>query len=305
MAGPYKGIHRLLAGILAVGLLLICALTASAAGPGYSDIIRIYSISGVERNANVSAMAYMFGDAANMPRDNYVVLTKYRLSDGVGYIDVLNGEEFNALLQNSISSSQVEVANLNEYLLSQGAPNDFLILEEKPAVVSELEKALAAGQTSLVAKDCFVVLPDALKYAAQKGGSGFQMHFDSMLNGSVDVRITVTASKATKGFGTYANTLDSENNPSTAAVKQYYSNKVVNIDFVQQGSFGTTVQVAAKVNLEGLDTSSLVFYSYDLLTNKFTPVQNANYTIDSAGYLHFSTDLGGTILITDRPLTKK
>ncbi len=68
------------------------------------------------------------------------------------------------------------------------------------------------------------------------------------------------------------------------------------------GSFGVDVQVAAKANLNGLDTNSLYFYVYDGSARAFRRV-SAEYAVDGRGYLHFTTGLGGSVIISDIPLS--
>lgn len=68
----------------------------------------------------------------------------------------------------------------------------------------------------------------------------------------------------------------------------------------QQGAFGQTIQVAAKVDLEGLDSSSLFLYRYDESTGSYTLITGE--FLDKTGYLHFDTDQGGVYLLIGRAL---
>lgn len=69
----------------------------------------------------------------------------------------------------------------------------------------------------------------------------------------------------------------------------------------QKGSFGTQMKMAAKVDLSKMDTKNLQFYSYDRATGKIVEIKT-EYRIDSNGFVHFSTPVGGNIIITDNPL---
>ena len=295
--------------LLVVGLIFTSTLytttKASAAGQGYSDPFRRYTLLGVNKNPAFNASAMMYGNANNKPADNQVVVITADVKNVMISIDVMNGEQFNAFMLTCLQSTQVEISTYNEYLLSQGAPDEYLYLEEKPYFVVELEKALAAKQTAPIIKNCSFVLPEALQYAAKAGGSNFRIIFDTMDGNAVDTRITIDPSKMTKGFSPLSGAYGDGPDPVIEKFARTYSNKFAHVFFMQKGSFGTTVQVATRVNLSGLNTSSLLFYSYDWFANQYTVIENPNYSIDEYGYLHFSTSMGGSILITDQPLTAK
>lgn len=87
--------------------------------------------------------------------------------------------------------------------------------------------------------------------------------------------------------------------------EKYFTNKVAVIYCAQSGSFGMEVQLAAKVNLAGMDKNNLRFYSYDSAANRCTLLDIASYTVSSSGYLQFSTSTGGIIVVTDSKLTNK
>ncbi len=71
----------------------------------------------------------------------------------------------------------------------------------------------------------------------------------------------------------------------------------------QQGSFGMPVEIAAKLD-PTLSTDNLVFYSYDSATNTYRQIEAPKYRIDANGYVHFTTSQGGSIIISDGPLSK-
>ena len=71
----------------------------------------------------------------------------------------------------------------------------------------------------------------------------------------------------------------------------------------QSGDFGTKVEVATLMNLSGMDTKQLRFYSYNSARNTYAPLAAPSYWIDNAGYLHFSTTVGGAIVVSEGPLT--
>jgi hypothetical protein len=87
--------------------------------------------------------------------------------------------------------------------------------------------------------------------------------------------------------------------------QRWYANKMKFIHLAQPSSFGATVRIAAKVDLSGLDTDSLVFYSYDEAEHVITRLVNPQYSIDANGYLRFTTKYAGEIVITDQLLEAK
>ena len=65
------------------------------------------------------------------------------------------------------------------------------------------------------------------------------------------------------------------------------------------------IDAAVKVDLTGMNTKNLLFYSYNSKTNRYTPITNADAYMDENGFLHFTTNMGGDLVITDKPLTPR
>ncbi len=298
-AKKFSAIFLALCLILAMG-----AISATAAGPGYSDIFRLYTLSGVNGNPSVDAIGIMYGSANNKPADNYVTVVKVNQKAQNMLMDVMNGDQFNKMVQSAISSSQTDTSKLNQALLANGVSDRMLVMGEKPEVVTKIEKAVADKKGSVTIVNNDVILPDALKLAAQTGGKDFRIHFDCGLDNAVLVRMTVNPSQATKGFATAA-LPEGSDFTVIESLSKYYTNKFVAVDFLQGGSFGTNIQVAALVDLSGMDTSHLYFASYDAVENTMVTIDAPNYSVDAKGYLHFTTNVGGTILISDKPITKR
>lgn len=83
---------------------------------------------------------------------------------------------------------------------------------------------------------------------------------------------------------------------------KWYKNKTKALCFDQQGDWAAPVQVTAKVNLAGLDTKKLCFYSYDIKLNNYRRIPEPNYQIDKNGNLTFTTPYAGAIVISENPL---
>ena len=73
----------------------------------------------------------------------------------------------------------------------------------------------------------------------------------------------------------------------------------------QAEPWGQPVEIAAKVDLTGMDTKNLYFYSYDKKTNTYRRIEKPAYWIDKNGYLRFTTELAGDIIITEGALERK
>ena len=92
---------------------------------------------------------------------------------------------------------------------------------------------------------------------------------------------------------------------SRTALSKLYRNNMQMVKFTQTGAFGMDVAVTAKLNLASSNTKTLLFYTYDRTKKTLTPIATPNYSIDKNGYLHFTTNMGNTVVITDSVLQKK
>ena len=72
----------------------------------------------------------------------------------------------------------------------------------------------------------------------------------------------------------------------------------------QQGSFGQEVRVAARL-VPNLNTENLYFYAYNSTANTFRPIPAPNYRVDANGFIHFTTSLGGDIIISEGSLSRR
>lgn len=94
-------------------------------------------------------------------------------------------------------------------------------------------------------------------------------------------------------------------NRPRAFFEKWYRNKLKVIHLAHTGSFGLPVEIAAKADLDGMDTANLFFYSYDNESNGYRLIEKPAYWIDRNGYLHFTTELAGDIIISDGKLEQK
>jgi hypothetical protein len=144
--------------------------------------------------------------------------------------------------------------------------------------------------------------------AAARPGISLNIHADTLAaspdGGAVDVRIILNPAQATRSLNLSASTA----NPQAGRIKNHYerffSNDIMAVIFEQQGNFGQAVTIAARL-APGLNTSNLVFYTYNSVANTHNPISITNYRVDESGYLHFTTNLAGVILISDGQLVRQ
>ena len=159
------------------------------------------------------------------------------------------------------------------------------------------------NEESISAKDLQTIVT-----AAKNAGGSVRILADTTANGSMIGRLYVkpaTASSVTRDikYGIYTD--DSNVSSTRNMFQKYYDNSVAVVRLAQNTSYGFPVSIAVKVDLSGLNTKTLKFYSYDRTTGKYFAIPSPAYWTDNAGYLHFNTTLAGDIVITDKPLKAK
>ena len=147
----------------------------------------------------------------------------------------------------------------------------------------------------------------ALQAMAKAAGMPMKFQADSMSadGKTVEVRIILDPAKSTKDLNLTASTSNGRAKSTKAFFEKWFKNKVSTINFGQQGGFGQPVEIAAKVDLTGMDTKKLVFYAYDKATNNYRRIENPAYWIDKNGFLRFTTELAGEYYHQRGPLERK
>lgn len=179
-----------------------------------------------------------------------------------------------------------------------------------------IEKAIQAGEKSTtatvawknvekVSPKTFQAIAQAAAKVAKNTALTLTVHSDVVKNGVVQSRLYIDPIKAAAlkqdlNLGVQLGNTKVENH-----FGKFFSNKIAIIEFKQTGSFGMTLDVAAKANISGMDVKNLVFYSYNAKTNSYTQLTNVKYSVDANGYLRFSTDVGGSIIVSDKALNQK
>lgn len=175
------------------------------------------------------------------------------------------------------------------------------------AAKNAIKAAKAAGlDTATVRiKNVGNISLDALK-AMVASGTDIKFQADSMdkTGKTITARISLDPAKSTRDLNLTASVSGSRVKAVKAFFEKWFSNKVSVLSLGQKGSFGQSVDIAAKLDLSGMDTDNLVFYIYDQSANSYKRL-NVNYRIDSSGYVRFTTQAAGDIVVSDGPLTLK
>lgn len=90
-----------------------------------------------------------------------------------------------------------------------------------------------------------------------------------------------------------------------AHLEKWFSNELRVLHLDQAGPFGQPVEVAVKLDLDGMDLENLVLYSYDPKTNTYQEITQPGCWADKNGYLHFTTSLAGSLVVSNGPLARK
>ena len=72
----------------------------------------------------------------------------------------------------------------------------------------------------------------------------------------------------------------------------------------QVGTYNMRVEIVAYAELDSFDTDNLYFYLYVPETGEYSRIAKPDYSIGEDGALHFFTEDGGDIIVTDKPLTQ-
>lgn len=181
-------------------------------------------------------------------------------------------------------------------------------------LVNNLTKAkTSAATTTTTVKNIDKIPVDALKAAANWGTTNKKTVFISVdtlstSGKSVLGRITLNPANFIKNknaLNTGVFTEKSSTADAAAKIKKAYPKaKYAVMTFGQSGNYGGSVSITAKLELTGLNSQKLIFYSFDSKTGKATKMDlgKAGYTIDKNGYLRFATTKGGIIFVTDKAL---
>lgn len=196
--------------------------------------------------------------------------------------------------------------------------------KDASGVISNAVKdAIAAGgdtvNTSATFNNYDALTVDGLKtineiVAKEAAGKAvdFKINFDAVDKNVVTSRITVDPSALAKvmtenlKLGVH---FDQAKDAKVQAVnnlfEKHFTNKIVSVVFEQRSSLAINIEFCAKLNLaDTLGTDkNLYFYSYDNVKNTYNLIAAPGYWVDKNGYAHINAPLGGSIIITNKPMT--
>ena len=186
-----------------------------------------------------------------------------------------------------------------------GASSNEVTVKEEPKVYTT-----AQALTDLKkAEDGKVRLKNVaeIPYTALKAlkGQNVVLQADQREKGKIVFRMTLDPSQASKNVKSIQTGAKLEDQKAQEKFEKYFSNEMRFIQLNQKGSYGMTVKIAAKMDLSGMDTEKLCFYSYDKAGNTYRLIANPQYYVDRNGYLHFAVTKGGTVIISEKPLERR
>lgn len=193
--------------------------------------------------------------------------------------------------------------------------NQVVASEVNRQIQQGIRAAAAAGKTAsaeVKVKNAGSITPEALRSMrltteAAKGKAKLLADSTSP-DGKIAARLYIDPEKSFYvdkeiKLGVSMEQKDTQKTQST--FERYFDNKVSVVHFDHEGAFGMNIDAAVKVDLTGMNTKNLLFYSYNPKTNRYTPITNADAYMDENGFLHFTTSMGGDLVITDKPLTPR
>jgi len=129
-------------------------------------------------------------------------------------------------------------------------------------------------------------------------------NFDTLKDNEVIARVTVNPFlvKLEDSYNyNFMLWIDATQTQSYKTAADAYFGKSTAVIITAHYNYGMSVVISAKLNLTGMDTANLAAYSYNATTGAYTLIENANVTVDSAGFTHLQTaGAAGYIIIVEK-----
>lgn len=195
--------------------------------------------------------------------------------------------------QNQVAASEInrQITQAIQSQISAGQKSGAAEIKVKNAGSITANALSSIRQTVLSSKGTAKLLADS---TAPDGKLTARLYIDPEKSSGVRADIKLGVSMEEKDIQKTSSTFE-----------KYFDNNVSVVHFDHQGAFGMEIDAAVKVDLSKLNTQNLMFYSYNPATNRYTPIANPKASIDQNGFLHFTTNLGGDLIITDKPLARR
>ncbi len=172
--------------------------------------------------------------------------------------------------------------------------------------VNSVNTAVAEGGSARLLNPGMIALGVMQAMDNAAGVNEMNINADSLAQGgAVDVRVTFNPGSATKDVNLAGSTLSENAAITKNTFERYFENIFSTVELAQEGDYGMTVGVAAKLDSRLAGAEALYFYSYDTTANTYRRLPITEYWIDANGYVHFNTNTGGIIVITDSPLERR
>lgn len=231
---------------------------------------------------------------------------QYRTQNLTGYVASdrpLTGK----VTQNPLPETPPTSGDTGTTLPADGNKTSYSTTDIANLVTAAVQAKTTSGSATAILNNPRSLTPDMINTAkntaktvsAQKGLSITPLlACDTTAGGSVVSRLYITpsawTSKTEISMGFQREDAGVQNLFTT-----WYRNPLRVVKFEHAGSFGMPVTVAVKLDLTGMNTQNLKFYNYSTTTNRYTLITKPNYSVDNSGYLYFTTNQGGNVLITD------
>ncbi|MCL2086482.1 MAG: hypothetical protein FWH05_02665 [Oscillospiraceae bacterium] len=142
-----------------------------------------------------------------------------------------------------------------------------------------------------------VVTKSAAELAAQSELT--TLVFDSRTpDNKFDIRITLDAALVEDDINVYASTKDEKATQTKAFLDRFYRNNFAVMNLGHDGSYNQSAGIAVKLNSR-VALNNVKIYHYDIQINKISALDDPRPTLDGNGFLHFKTNTGGQIIVTD------
>ena len=177
----------------------------------------------------------------------------------------------------------------------------------QPDAVRSINAALAQAedQSALVAvatwrNPASITAADMAVLANTAGDTPLIVNADALpfISSDVDVRIVFAPAMATQDIQLFGTTRSVTARIVGQLFERAHGGTASVVSLAQQGEFGMEVRVAARLD-ESFAADAVYFYTYDAEANTFTQFTPSFIWLDSTGFLHFTTTVGGEIVVSD------
>jgi hypothetical protein len=191
------------------------------------------------------------------------------------------------------------------YITNPGGSVNAKLLIKNLERVQKIVSGKKAKITVLIRNAGLISYPtfDRIAEFSGKYGTDVEIFADNVENNRVTVRLIIDANEFEKTDNSlYLKAGVSEQIAVGRHFDKWFVNELSAIYLMQTGDLKTPVEIAVKPrNIK--NTDNLVFYAYDVKTNKYKRIKT-DYKIDENGYTHLEVTFGGYIIVSDGELER-